>query len=181
MRHKFHKWFWVWNYDKEEKWLNKMAAEGLHLVAVGFCTYTFEEGIPGEYCMRMELLNNVPSHRESKQYISFVEDTGAEYIGSVARWSYFRKQTKKGCFNLFSDIDSKIKHLKRVLLLIGIVGAMEIYLGALNSILAFMNSSSPLNLFAAILCSLFGIIIAYGFLRLFIKFTKLKKERLLHE
>lgn len=26
MRRTVHKWFWVWDFDKEEKWLNIMAA-----------------------------------------------------------------------------------------------------------------------------------------------------------
>jgi hypothetical protein len=33
--------FWVWDFDKEEKWLNEMAAKGLSLVSVGFYKYEF--------------------------------------------------------------------------------------------------------------------------------------------
>lgn len=40
------KWFWVWDYDKEEEWLNKMAAMGLAMSGVGFARYTFKEGPP---------------------------------------------------------------------------------------------------------------------------------------
>ncbi len=29
--------FLVWDFDKEEKWLNEMAAKGLALTSVGFC------------------------------------------------------------------------------------------------------------------------------------------------
>ena len=39
------KWFWVWDYDKEEEWLNKMAAMGLAMTGVGFARYTFKEAI----------------------------------------------------------------------------------------------------------------------------------------
>lgn len=42
MRQTIRKLFWVWDFDKEEKWLNEMAAKGLSLVAVGFCKYEFE-------------------------------------------------------------------------------------------------------------------------------------------
>ena len=27
MRKKVYKWFWAWEFDKEEKWLNEMAAD----------------------------------------------------------------------------------------------------------------------------------------------------------
>ena len=33
------KWFWVWDFEKEEDWLNEMAINGWVLESVGFCTY----------------------------------------------------------------------------------------------------------------------------------------------
>lgn len=62
-----------------------MAAKGLALVAVGACTYTFAPCTSGEYHVRLELLENVPAHAESQQYIRFLEDTDAEYIGALMR------------------------------------------------------------------------------------------------
>ena len=37
MRHTVYKLLWAWEYDKEEKWLNEMAAKGMALVSVGLC------------------------------------------------------------------------------------------------------------------------------------------------
>ena len=51
--------FWAWNFDKEEKWLNEMAAKGLCLISVGLFRYDFEDCEPGEYQIRMQLLKNV--------------------------------------------------------------------------------------------------------------------------
>jgi hypothetical protein len=34
-RKKIWKWFWVWDFEKEERWLNQMAMEGWVLVDVG--------------------------------------------------------------------------------------------------------------------------------------------------
>lgn len=84
-----------------------MAQKGLALVSVGFCTYTFEECVPSEYSVRLELLENPPVHPKSRHYIEFLEETGAEYLGSTARWAYFRKKT--GEFKLFSDNVSRMK------------------------------------------------------------------------
>lgn len=78
-----------------------MSEKGLQLVSVGFCKYVFDEGAPGEYDVRLELLENWPMHPESTRYIKFIEDTGAEYLGSVMRWAYFRKKKRKAgsiCF-----------------------------------------------------------------------------------
>ena len=37
-----HRNFWVWEFEKEERWLNQMAQEGWALQNAGFSTYTFE-------------------------------------------------------------------------------------------------------------------------------------------
>ncbi len=58
MKKIIHKCFFIWNFDKEEKWLNEMAAKGFILNSVGFCRYEFDECIPGEYKICMELLEN---------------------------------------------------------------------------------------------------------------------------
>ena len=62
MRHSIMKLFM--DYEKEEKWLNDMSAKGLQLVHYSFPRYTFEEGEPGEYTYRIQLLENIPSHLE---------------------------------------------------------------------------------------------------------------------
>ena len=47
MRKTIRKWFWAWDFEKEEKWLNEMAAKGLALVGVGFCKYEFDAEMNG--------------------------------------------------------------------------------------------------------------------------------------
>ena len=42
MRQVIHKWFWAWEFEKEEQWLNEMSAKGLALVGIGYCRYEFE-------------------------------------------------------------------------------------------------------------------------------------------
>ena len=56
MKETFYKLFWVWEYDKEEKWLNEMAQEGWLLDGVGLCTYRFAACEPGEYTVRLVIL-----------------------------------------------------------------------------------------------------------------------------
>ena len=180
MRRTIHKWFWAWDFDKEEKWLNEMAAKGLALVAIGLCRYTFEECLPGEYNIRLELLENVPSHAESERYIKFLEETGAEYLGSITRWVYFRKKTDCGEFNLFSDNSSRIKHLNRLLRLLGVLALSELCIGFSNISLS-IGSDRVYNISGGVVCVCLGLLIGYGFLRLNRKKRKLKKEQQLFE
>jgi hypothetical protein len=180
MKRTMHKWFWAWDFDKEEQWLSQMSALGLHLSGVGFCTYVLEEGEPGAYAVRLELLDNLPSNPASERYIRFVEETGAEYVGSVMRWAYFRKRTEAGPFDLYSDVDSRIQHLNRLLSLLAVLGTLNLCNG-LNNLIQFFLHGLSFSLGVGILCLLVGGLFVYGCLHVLSKRRKLQKERLLHE
>ena len=93
------KWFWVWEFEKEDMWLNSMAADGWTLCQIGWCTYWFERTDPGAYEVRLEC------RKPDEAYISFVKDTGAEYIGHMMQWLYFRRKSELGHFELNSDLE----------------------------------------------------------------------------
>ncbi len=180
MKRTIHRLFWAWEPDKEEAWLNEMAAKGLVLSDVGWCRFTFEEGTPGAYAVRLELLDFMPSTKQSQDYIRFVEETGAEYVGKCLRWAYFRKQTADGGFDLYSDIDSRLNQVGRIQRLIACVLPLLIF-NATNMLFssAMQGSLSAriiggLNLLLALLCG-------YGFTRLLLQKRRLKAERQLHE
>jgi len=180
MKKTIRKLFWAWRFEEEENWLNEMSAAGLQLCGVGFCTYHFEEGTPDEYTYRLEMLDKRPSHAKSVQYIHFLEETGAEHICSLLRWVYFRKKSDGGAFDLFSDIDSRISHLNRILLLTGILSAGNL-VNSLNMLLMWLRLDTLTNLIAAILCFTVSALLGYGLICTFLKKSKLKKEKLLRE
>jgi hypothetical protein len=179
MRFTKYRILFAWDFEKEEKWLNEMSAKGMQLVGVGIFKYIFEEGNPGEYSYRIELLEELPTHPESIAYIRFMEDTGAEHIASILRWVYFRKKTSRQAFDLFSDIDSRINHLKKVLWLLGSVIPLEITAISLNMPGVF--NGYPSNIFIICLLSAIFALLLYGFINLCLKLKSLKKERLICE
>ena len=179
MRKVIHKWFWAWEADKEEKWLAEMSAKGLGLASVGFGRYEFEDCTPGEYQYRLEFLEHLPTHPESVQYIKFVEDTGAEQIGSITRWVYFRKKTADGPFDLFSDNASRIKHLSRIIALLLTLNVFNIFAGCYNIALA-ITLDSPGN-YIGILNLIIGTLLFYGVFRLNRQRKALKKEQQIFE
>ena len=180
MRKIIHKWFWLWDFDKEEKWLNDMASNGLVLHSVGFCRYEFDDSLQGKYNIRLEMLNNMVSSPESQNYIRFLEETGVEHIGTLFRWVYFRKKATSTPFDLFSDIDSRIRHLNRLLLIPTILGALNIF-NAVNMTQQYIVRDFNSALIPAVIAWLVSLLMIYGFLRLYIKKNKLKKQRILHE
>ena len=98
------KLFFVWDFEKEERWLNEMAQEGWVLDNTGFSFYTFVRCEPGEYIIRLEM-------NPSSDYRAFVKELGAEYIGGCVNWVYFRRKAELGSFELLSDIDSRLNLL----------------------------------------------------------------------
>lgn len=121
-----------WNYEKEEKWLNEMSAKGLALSDYSWCRYVFSEAPNNEYTYRIELLENPATHAESQAYIRFLEENGVECVASYMRWIYLRKKTEEGPFDIYSDLDSKIAHLKRIRAFWSTLMWMELAAGLCN-------------------------------------------------
>lgn len=165
------KWYWVWQFEEEEKWLNEMAEKGWVLDKVGFCKYRFVEKEPGAYHVRLEMLEDTPDSEKGREYIGFVEETGAEYIGNVIRWVYFRKRTEDGGFDLFSDIDSRIRHLDRIIKFVAAIGAANLVIGVSN---LRLNGLGLINIACAAL-------LGYAATLLKKHKDRLQKERTLHE
>ncbi len=180
MRHIIRKVFWIWNFDKEEKWLNEMAAKGLALISVGFCKYEFEDSLPGEYTVRMEMLQNERTHPETHKYLSFMEETGAEQVGYLKRWVYFRRKSEAGPFEIFSDHDSRIKHLKRIISFVLTLSILNFLVGIYNVIFACFNGY-PANFIMGCVNSLLGIWSGWGTWCLVKKKKKLEKEKQIYE
>lgn len=160
------KWFWDWDFEKEERWLNEMAESGWALEQVGFCKYTFVPCESGEYIIRLEM------HDSDEQYMSFMHELGAEFVGSFARWIYFRRPSSEGPFDLFSDVDSRITHLNGISRFIIAIGLLNLGLGVMNSV----NGST-----VGWISLLVATLLMYGLGRIHGKREALERERELHE
>ena len=161
------KWIWVWDFDKEEQWLNSMAQQGWVLDRGGFCRYEFVRCEPGEYIVRLEM------REHDEGYLSFMSDTGAEYVGRVVKWIYFRRKAEFGPFDIFSDLDSRLEHLKRISSTLRVVGSANLVNGLANSLNPVVNMGW-INLLCATL-------LMYALGRIEGKEESLERERLLME
>ena len=165
-RRKVWKWFWVWDFEKEERWLNRMAMDGWVLTEVGFANYTFERCEPGEYIIRLQM------HKPDEEYLSFLEEIGAEYIGRMVQWIYFRRKSEEGPFELFSDAPSKIEHLNWIARTLLPLGIANLLIGIVNSL-----NGSPIGAVNVMLSTL----LMYGLVRIHGNIESLEKDRELQE
>ena len=124
-----HKLFLVYDFDKEEEWLNDMAMQGWVLVEIGFCKYVFERSEPGEYIIKLAFVDG-----STEDYISLVSESGGEYIGNFLKWAFFRRKSEYGNFELNSDTDSRIRMLRSVGKMLSAVGYANLGIGTFNVI-----------------------------------------------
>lgn len=108
------KWFWGWQDDKQEAWLEEMSQKSLHLVDIkAFGRYVFEVNPDKSYVYRMDFDR---TSGKNSDYFRMIEESGWERVISVLGWQYWRKLTSEGKSNeIFTDNQSKIKKYNRFL------------------------------------------------------------------
>lgn len=180
------KLFWAWDFDKEERWLNEMSAQGWQFRKYHFFWYDFEKGAPNEYRYRLEMLDELPSSQKSRQYLDFLAETGVEKVDSYLRWVYLRRPAALGEFNLFSDLDSRIRHLKRIrallaipalLMVVNLINVVQLLLRGLGFSLLEAGTLAG----ALALMILLGLLVFGGLAQIHNQLTILQRERSIHE
>ncbi|MEI8199913.1 MAG: DUF2812 domain-containing protein [Eubacteriales bacterium] len=181
-----------WNPDKEQKWLNELAAKGLSLSDYSWMRYVFEETEPGKYIYQIELLEKRPGNPESDLYLRFLEDAGVEIVATYMRWVFLRKKASDGPFAIYSDCESKIRHLNRLKHFWTGLVVLELFAGFLNlgvSLFYLLDnylmteSQFPwTNFIGGLLCTGIGVVFFFTLLRpVYLQIRKLRKEQALHD
>jgi hypothetical protein len=141
------RWFWPWQDEKEEAWLESMSAEGYHLRQVGLMgRYTFEQGSPRAYTYRLDYL--LLDKNKRADYLQMFTDAGWEHIGEMSNWQYWRKANLDGeAEEIFSDNESKVKKYQRLLLFMGFMLALLLFLGRtmLSGLLSYDGTCSVIE------------------------------------
>ena len=66
-------------------------------------------------CFDLKSKENYPvTNQKASEYISFIESTGAKLVCTWGYYAYFRQESKKGNFEIYSDKESKIEYYKRI-------------------------------------------------------------------
>jgi hypothetical protein len=106
--------FFIWQYKKEEQWLNEMSNQGLQLKKADVGKYKFSRGNKGEYSYRLELLEKDLKSEESTSYMNFLKDTGIEFVSECSRWVYLRRKTADGGFGQVNNSMYDLTHTHKL-------------------------------------------------------------------
>jgi len=119
------KWFWAWQDEKEETWLQKKSQQGYHLVSVKpFGRYLFKLGDKTDYAYRLDYLTN---RKDRQNYLQLFQDAGWEHVGEVTGWQYFRKHVEAGeSPEIYTDVESKVTKYKIFIAYFGIIDIIMI-------------------------------------------------------
>lgn len=103
--------FFVWQAEKEERWLEQMARQGWHLERGGI-RFTFRQGPPAEVRYRLDYRRGVPGVLE--EFKTLCGDAGWEYVDRFLDWHYFRTASAAAP-ELYTDTESLIDRDRRLL------------------------------------------------------------------
>jgi hypothetical protein len=187
MKHTVHKAYW--DFEKEERWINEMSAKGMALTDYSWCRYVFAESPNCQYIYRIELLEYPPRHPESVAYLRFLEESGVECVATYMRWVYLRKPAAEGPFDIYTDIDSKIKHYQRINYFWTAFMIIEFAASFLNIgvVIANLSTNERLanfswsNLMVGFVTLALGILFLALDIPLRKKIKKLRQEKAIHE
>ncbi|MDP3447390.1 MAG: DUF2812 domain-containing protein, partial [Eubacteriales bacterium] len=154
-----------------------------------WCRYVFTDTPDNQYIYRIELLENLPTHAESIAYLRFLEENGVECVATYMRGVYLRKPASEGPFDIYTDIDSKIKHYQRINYLWTVLMFAEFAAAFANITIGIVNLNigETLGNFSYGNLAIGGALLLFGlmFLALGIpirkKIKKLRQEKAIHE
>lgn len=114
-----HKWFWNYDYDKQEEYYTKMHAKGWALKKqdkAAVVLQQFEKCEPANVVYKIGY-NAVKTDRDS--YIKMFEDYGWEFVGTAQNFYYFRKNAEGVSpeeLDIFSDSESRLDMAKKAVM-----------------------------------------------------------------
>jgi hypothetical protein len=103
------------NFDKEESWLNEMAGQGYVLSRKISGGYEFEPAKSADTVIRMDY-RTFKQLSDFEDYRALFEDSGWKHVGGTksSGYQYFKRVSREGSDDIFSDVDSKAGRYKRL-------------------------------------------------------------------
>ncbi len=117
------KWWWGWNVERLERWIEDREAAGWRLVAISGSglLFTFERGEPRRIAYRIDY-----QARPGDDYRLLFEDAGWALAGSGAGWYYWRMPYTGTRPEIFTDAESLIGRNRRQMALLSVVLAAQL-------------------------------------------------------
>jgi uncharacterized membrane protein YuzA (DUF378 family) len=176
---KTRKFYPIWQEEKELTWLSTMSQDGWHLKKKGYSTYWFEKGEKTEYIYTIDY--KPTTDKDIDEYKAIYNDAGWEFIDGYAGWQYFKILKSSKPNNIYCDVQSKKRRLKKILmLLLSLAGANAsiIFINLLINWVGFEKLSAiPLILYVIWgISTVVVLLLLMTSIKLFVELRKLNKS-----
>lgn len=98
---------WFVDFDKEEEWLNKMAANGFSLWHTNGVIYRFKECNPGEFVFQIDFDEKDSSSNED--YVAFRTSCGDKFVHQWKSKIYWKRAASEGPFESEDNVQAKLR------------------------------------------------------------------------
>lgn len=159
--------------DAAANWLNEMAKDGWNMTGFFAGIFLFEKCGKGAWQYQVDFRTGFG--RKADDYRLFMEDAGIEVIQNWGFWTFLRKPASEKPFQLYTDIDSRLTHYKKILVMFKIITALEV-LGLTVELLAALMGNRPAIAFAFVLGAI-SLILVNQVIRVKRIINKLKEQR----
>jgi hypothetical protein len=168
------KWWWAWNFETIEEWLEKMEAGGLRLVSTRFkgVLFYFEKCAykKARYCIDFQT-------KLTPEYISIIKDDGWDLYQLGMGWYILRKEYQDDRPDLYTDFEGLITRNKHLLSLMisGLVIEVICFTDLIWNIVTFPSTEG-----LAYICLLGSLVLAFftfAITSLAMQIKKLKEKR----
>lgn len=107
------RFYWIADYDREERWLNEMAAAGWNFVRTDGFRFVFRKGTPGEFCYKIDLMERNGDDCVREEYFNFLTDCGNRIVCEYKDWLYLQRAAADGPFEAAEDAYARLRVVKR--------------------------------------------------------------------
>ena len=170
--------FTIADYTEEEEYLHQRHLEGWKFVNyTPPVFYTFEACEPEDVVYQLDF--NPDRHKDKNSYLQIFKDCGWEYLGDRMDFSYFRKTAKnmEKREEIFSDNDSKLDMLRRVIYVRLLPLLAVFFLCFLSQLPQIFFSSPPAFVYAVfVLYCLLFLLCGWIVLKICYKYHVLKNQ-----
>ena len=168
----------AWEDEKEEKWLEQMAADGWKLISVAPYVYKFQRSEPEKVIFRLDYKNTLD--KDYQEYLTLFKDAGWELFATFANWQYFKiKPENEEVPEIYNSGKAKAQKYRRLLL--GLVPLLPIYIVLFNPTLHFFTSDASKEIswiitITRVILAIVVIFVVFVVIKVLAKIKKLESE-----
>lgn len=107
------RFYTIADYEREERWLNEMAAAGWEFVRTNGFRFRFRKGEPGSYRYKIDLVERNEDDAVREEYFNFLTECGNRVVCEYKDWIYLQRPAADGPFEGTDDAYARLRVMNK--------------------------------------------------------------------